>query len=81
MAQIMAWRVLSKAIATKDNILRRNISPVCDRCPLCGVEEETVSHLFFVGSLGEFGDCVSSGWGFLRYYIVMHKCTLRFLNL
>jgi len=77
LAQITAWRVLSKAIVSKDNLLRHGISPMCDCCPLCGVEKETVSHLFFcVRSLGEFWDCVLSGWGFLRYYIVMHKCTL-----
>ena len=39
--------MLSNAIATKDNLLRRGIFIVCDRCPLCGVEEETIRHLFF----------------------------------
>ena len=42
-----AWRVLHNAIATKDNLLRRGIPMACVRCPLCGVEEETVRHLFF----------------------------------
>ena len=69
-------------IATKDNLLRRGIPLVCVWCPLYGVEEETVRHLFFsVGSLGEFWECVSSGWGPLWFYIVMHKCILRCLNL
>jgi len=46
----------------EDNLLRRGIPMVCDRCPLCGVEEDTVRHLFLsVRSLGEFGECVSSG--------------------
>jgi len=45
--QFTTWRVLSNAIATKDNLLRRGISMVCDRYPICGVEEETVRHLFF----------------------------------
>jgi len=68
--QITAWRVVSKAIATKDNLLRCGVSPVCDRCPLCGVLEETVSRLllFCVGSLGEFGDCLE--W--LRISSVLH---------
>jgi len=41
-----AWRVLSNAIVIKDNLLRSGIPLVCVRCPLCGVEEETVRHLF-----------------------------------
>jgi len=45
--KITAWRVLSNTIATKDSLLRHDNSLVCDRCPLCGVEEDTVSHLFF----------------------------------
>ena len=43
-----AWRVLSNAIVTKDNLLRCGIPMVCDRCPLCGVEEVTVRHFFLV---------------------------------
>ena len=46
-AQMTTWRVLSNKIVTKDNLLRRGISLVCECCPLCGVEEETISHLFF----------------------------------
>ena len=46
-AQFTAWRVLCNAIATKDNLLRRGIPLVCVRCPLCGVEEESVICLFF----------------------------------
>jgi len=42
-----AWRVLCNAIITKDNLLRRGIPMVCVRCPLCGLEEETIRHLFY----------------------------------
>ena len=46
-SQVTAWRVLCNVIATEDNLLRRGIPMVCARCPLCGVEEETVRHIFF----------------------------------
>jgi len=46
-AQFMAWRVLCNVIPTKDNLSRRGITLMSDRCPLCGVEEESVRHLFF----------------------------------
>ena len=46
-SQVTAWRMLCNVIATKDNLFRRGIPMVCARCPLCGVEEETVRHLFF----------------------------------
>ena len=46
-AQVTAWRVLCNVIATKDNLMRRGIHMACARCPLCGVEEETLRHLFF----------------------------------
>ncbi|XP_068490495.1 uncharacterized protein [Phaseolus vulgaris] len=46
-SQVTAWRMLCNVIATKDNLFRRGILMVCARCPLCGVEEETVRHLFF----------------------------------
>jgi len=59
--QFMALRVLCNVIATKDNLLRRGISLVCVRYPLCGVEEESDIYFLNVGSLGEFRDCVSSG--------------------
>ena len=42
-----AWKVLCNAIATEDNLLRCGIPIACVGCPLCGVEEETVRHLFF----------------------------------
>lgn len=45
--QISTWRVLTNTIATKDNLLRRGITLLCDR-PLCDVKEETINHLFFV---------------------------------
>jgi len=45
--QFMAWRVLCNVIPTKDNILRCGLLLISDRCPLCGVEEESVRHLFF----------------------------------
>ena len=53
LTQITDWKVLSKAISTKDNLLRRGISLVCDCCPLCGVEEERVSHFLCVHGLLE----------------------------
>ena len=46
-AQFMAWRVLCNVIPTKDNLSRRGRTLMSDRCPLCGVEEESVRHLFF----------------------------------
>ena len=79
-AKITALRVLSKAIATKDNILRHGIYPMCDCCPLCGVEEETVSHFLCRVSWRIWGLCFE--W--LGIFLVLHcyyKCTLRCLNL
>jgi len=46
-AQLLAWRVICNAISTKDNLSRRGITLMSDRCPLCGAEEESVRHLFF----------------------------------
>jgi len=46
-AQFTAWRVLCSVIPTKDNLLRHGIPLMSDRCPLCGVEEESLRHLFF----------------------------------
>jgi len=45
--QFTAWRVLCNVIPTKDNLLRCGLPLMSDRCPLCGVEEESVRHLFF----------------------------------
>ena len=46
-ALVMAWRVLENKLATKANLVRRGITVVSSICSLCGVEEETSSHLFF----------------------------------
>jgi len=46
-AQFTAWRVLCNVIPTKDNLSRRGLLLISDRCPLCSVEEESVRHLFF----------------------------------
>ena len=46
-AQFMSWRVVCNVIPTKDNLSRRDIPLMSDRCPLCGAEEESVRHLFF----------------------------------
>jgi len=45
--QFTAWRVLCNVIPTKDNLSRHGIHLMSDRCPLCGVEEDSVRHLFF----------------------------------
>ena len=39
--RVQTWSVIKKLILTM------LISLLCNRCPLCGVEEESVSHLFF----------------------------------
>ncbi|XP_068466537.1 uncharacterized protein [Phaseolus vulgaris] len=41
-AHFMVWRVLRNAIPNKDNLSRRGIPLMSDRCPLCGVEEESI---------------------------------------
>ena len=46
-AQFTAWRVLCNVVPTNNNLLRRGIPLMSDRCPLGGVEEKSVRHLFF----------------------------------
>jgi len=81
-AQFTAWRVLCNVIPTKDNLLRRGLLLMSDRCPLCGVEEELVRHLFFECRISWriWGMCLK--WlGIRRFYIVMYKCILGCLNI
>jgi len=68
--QFTTWRVLCNAIASKDNVLRCGIPLVCVRCPLCGVEEESVRHLFFEWKVSWriWGLCLE--W--LRSSLVLH---------
>ena len=46
-ALVMTWRVLENKLATKANLERREIIVASSTCSLCGVEEETNTHLFF----------------------------------
>jgi len=46
-AQYFAWRTILNRVATEDNIRRRGTTLQDTLCALCGLEEETVSHLFF----------------------------------
>ena len=45
--QVTTWRVLTNSIATKDNLLRRDLVLVNNLCPLFSDEVETVNRLFF----------------------------------
>ncbi|XP_068472094.1 uncharacterized protein [Phaseolus vulgaris] len=51
--QFTAWRVLCNVIPTKDNLLRCGLPLMSDRCPLCGVEEESVLGGIWVGIVSE----------------------------
>ena len=44
---VTAWRVFENKLATKANLERREIIVASSTCSLCGVEEETCTHLFF----------------------------------
>jgi len=46
-ALVTVWRVLEDKLATKANLEKRGITVVSFMCSLCGVEEETSTHLFF----------------------------------
>ena len=69
--QFTAWRVLRNVIPTKDNLLRRGLLLISDRCPLCGEEEESVRHLFFECRISWriWGMCLR--W--LGYSSVLHR--------
>ncbi|KAL8510999.1 hypothetical protein ACS0TY_017719 [Phlomoides rotata] len=47
--QAIAWKVLKLRLPTKDELRKRRIIPDLQdiSCPLCGVEDESVYHLFF----------------------------------
>jgi len=44
---VTTLRVLENKLATKANLERRRIIAANSTCSLCGVEEETNTHLFF----------------------------------
>ncbi|KAL8503593.1 hypothetical protein ACS0TY_022360 [Phlomoides rotata] len=46
--QATAWRILKQRIPTRDELKLRGIIPETQdiRCPLCGVEDESVLHIF-----------------------------------
>ena len=46
-AQVTAWRVLVNKLVTKANLEKRGITVKSCMCSLCGVVEETSTHLFF----------------------------------
>jgi len=46
-ALVTAWRVLENKLAIKANLERHGITIASSTCSLCGVEEETSTHLFF----------------------------------
>jgi len=46
-AQLTAWRVLGNKMATKVNLLRREVAVRNSLCSFCGEKEEEYFHLFF----------------------------------
>jgi len=46
-AQVTAWRVLKNKLTIKANLKKRGITVVNSLCSLCGVEEESRTHMFF----------------------------------
>jgi len=46
-ALVTARRMLENKLATKANLERRGIIVASSTCSLCGIEEETSTHLFF----------------------------------
>jgi len=46
-ALVTVWKVLENKLVTKANLVRRGITVASSICSLCGVEEETSTHLFF----------------------------------
>jgi len=47
-ALFIAWRVMENKIATRGSLVRRGVVVENSLCCLCGKEEESFSHLFFV---------------------------------
>lgn len=43
----LIWKVLHRFIAVKEVLSRRNLE-VNMMCPICGLEQETIEHLFFL---------------------------------
>lgn len=46
--QHFSWRAFINRVATKDNLTRRGIIVENIMCLVCGIKEESVSHLFFI---------------------------------
>ncbi|KAL5154595.1 Transposon TX1 uncharacterized protein [Glycine soja] len=44
---IFTWRLLKDRLPTRANLLRRNVVIQDTVCPLCGLDQEEVGHLFF----------------------------------
>ena len=44
---ITTWRVLENKLAIKNNLVRRGVVTESNMCVLCGMKEESCSHLFF----------------------------------
>jgi len=61
-AVLMAWRVLENKLATRVNLSRRGVQLESLRCVLCGKEEESCSHLFFVCSFAWRVWCLCYRW-------------------
>lgn len=40
------WRALDNNLPVRTNLIRRGVE-VDNECPLCGLEEESIGHLFF----------------------------------
>ena len=46
-AAVFTWRLLQDRLPTRANLLRRNVIIQDIVCPLCGLDQEEVGHLFF----------------------------------
>ncbi|XP_021971650.1 uncharacterized protein LOC110866811 [Helianthus annuus] len=46
-SNLLLWRVILDKIASRDGLIRRGITMVDERCPRCGLELETIDHIFF----------------------------------
>jgi len=56
---ITNWRVLQKALTTKDNFSRHGVVLLNNLCVFCCVEKDSI----IAKLLGLFGGCVIIGWG------------------
>ena len=61
-AHYFAWRVLTGKIATYDNLLHRGIQTGGGMCVMCGIELETVNHLFFTCKVASKVWCMTDVW-------------------